>query len=412
MQQLGCMSAHGHSVDDLRSMRESAEAMAAAQGLTISTELHHLAFALLPNELDEARSMSNFPSLSKDEEAYVLVIRKGASLLLGASDSNSNVAMAAYEKELAGLDVDKQALMRGRVVNKHARWNVCFDSNPQKANIAAGQGTVVAFESVPCTLRMRNNLSRLHPSLANIKAEYNDYYDVNKCGIGYHGDSERREVVAVRAGASMPIYFQWFHRSRPFGARLCIPLQGGDLYVMSEKAVGTDWKRSSQLTLRHATGCDKYTVIKLPSKSSASAGSCSSSSSGDGGGGGGGGCKWVRPTKHATALVAGSMEGPSSSSQPSSSSSSTAAAAAAVVSSGKEEVVLVLVDEGEASVEMEEGKKRKKREEEEEKKEEENMEDDEGQEEDGQARKKHLMDLEEESECVCVCEDSKASESG
>jgi hypothetical protein len=30
------------------------------------------------------------------------------------------------------------------------------------------------------------------------------------------------------------------------------------MYVMSEKAVGTDWKSSKFFTLRHATGCAKY----------------------------------------------------------------------------------------------------------------------------------------------------------
>jgi hypothetical protein len=28
---------------------------------------------------------------------------------------------------------------------------------------------------------------------------------------------------------------------------------------MSEKAGGSDWKKSNIHTLRHATGCDKYT---------------------------------------------------------------------------------------------------------------------------------------------------------
>jgi len=41
-----------------------------------------------------------------------------------------------------------------------------------------------------------------------------------------------------------------------------IPLDGDDLYVMSEKAIGTDWKKSSLLTLRHSTECNKYTVLK------------------------------------------------------------------------------------------------------------------------------------------------------
>ena len=29
-------------------------------------------------------------------------------------------------------------------------------------------------------------------------------------------------------------------------------------FMMSEKAVGRDWKRKSIPTLRHAAGCDKY----------------------------------------------------------------------------------------------------------------------------------------------------------
>jgi hypothetical protein len=40
-----------------------------------------------------------------------------------------------------------------------------------------------------------------------------------------------------------------------------LPLEDGDMYVMSEKAVGTDWKSSSLLTLRHATGCEEFTTI-------------------------------------------------------------------------------------------------------------------------------------------------------
>ena len=39
-------------------------------------------------------------------------------------------------------------------------------------------------------------------------------------------------------------------------------LNHGDLYVMSEKAVGTDWLLKNTLTLRHAAGSRKYTTIK------------------------------------------------------------------------------------------------------------------------------------------------------
>jgi hypothetical protein len=54
------------------------------------------------------------------EEAYVLVIRKGAQHIL-KEDSMVNLIA---ENEI--LKVDKHALMGGRVVNKLARWNLCF----------------------------------------------------------------------------------------------------------------------------------------------------------------------------------------------------------------------------------------------------------------------------------------------
>jgi hypothetical protein len=38
-------------------------------------------------------------------------------------------------------------------------------------------------------------------------------------------------------------------------------LNHGDLYVMSEKAVGQDWKRKVIPTLRHAAGAKKYTGL-------------------------------------------------------------------------------------------------------------------------------------------------------
>jgi hypothetical protein len=84
---------------------------------------------------------------------------------------------------------------------------------------------------------------------------------VSKCGIGYHGDAERRKVVAVRMGASMPLYYQWYQHSNPIGEPIEVSLGDGDMYIMSEKAVGQDWLKKNVATLRHATGCKKYTNV-------------------------------------------------------------------------------------------------------------------------------------------------------
>jgi hypothetical protein len=52
--------------------------------------------------------------------------------------------------------------------------------------------------------------------------------------------------------------------STQVGSRCLIELKGGDMYVMSEKATGYDWKGRSKLTLRHAAGCSKFTTINTP----------------------------------------------------------------------------------------------------------------------------------------------------
>jgi len=51
---------------------------------------------------------------------------------------------------------------------------------------------------VPLLNVLRKNLDTYIPNGSELQAEGNYYYDVNKCGIGFHGDAERKKVVAVR----------------------------------------------------------------------------------------------------------------------------------------------------------------------------------------------------------------------
>ena len=189
------------------------------------------------------------------EEAYLLVIRKGVQHILGTEDTSSLMA------ENDGLDMDKHALMKGRVVNKKARWNLCFAEEDQEPNYEDGKGRVIAWKHIPMMQQIREKISEwTEDELLNGEANY--YYDISKCGIGFHGDGERRKVFAVRMGASMPLYYQWFQQSETVGPRIKFELNDGDMYMMSEKAVGFDWLKKKIATLRHATGCDDFTVVK------------------------------------------------------------------------------------------------------------------------------------------------------
>ena len=153
--------------------------------------------------------------------------------------------------------------MYGRVVNKHARHNLCFGESHQEPNYEKGMGTVYGFDEVPHLKQIRYKLGEIIGEKGtNLQAEGNYYYDVKKCGIGFHGDTERKKVIAFRLGATIPLCYAWYHDNNVISDIMTInDLEHGDMYVMSEKTTGFDWKSKTKYTLRHSAGCKKYTTI-------------------------------------------------------------------------------------------------------------------------------------------------------
>lgn len=190
-------------------------------------------------------------------DAWIMIARRGLASILNPG------TIEQFFDEQQILPKDTQAKMYGRVVQKRARHNLCFDEVAFEPNYGAGRGRIVAFSSVPLLNQVREawgNIIGLKG--ANLVAEGNYYVDITKMGIGFHGDSERKKVIAVRVGASLPLQFNWFHQSKAVGEPIQFQLNSGDVYIMSEKATGNDWKRRSIYTLRHAAGCKKYLTIK------------------------------------------------------------------------------------------------------------------------------------------------------
>lgn len=231
MQKIGQLHLEGYSVNKLKNLMEY---------------------------LVEKEFQVEYVDISYDgNEAGVLVIRKGIQKILKTDNNTEEIT-----KEHRILPMDTKAFMKGRVVNKIARYNLCFDEESQEPNYEEGRGRIVTFSQVPLTKIVRKTVSDWLGEIEPLKAEANYYYDIGKCGIGYHGDSERRKVIAFRLGETIPICFQWFQKSIPVGDKIEISLEDGDMYIMSEKAVGFDWKKKLIPTVRHATGCVKYTEYK------------------------------------------------------------------------------------------------------------------------------------------------------
>ena len=198
------------------------------------------------------------------EDAYVLVVKDGLKNILAINKSTLNdlySEMNSFEWDRKYFDTRRQ-----KVLNKHARANVCFGTNSIEPDYENKKGRVVGYDSVHALKFVKESLSTmLGEKCDNLICEGNRYFDLKKCGIGYHGDAERRKVVAFRLGESMNLHFNWFQHSSSKGETLKLTLNNGDMYMMSEKAVGHDWKKTKEgiYTLRHSAGREGSSYLQL-----------------------------------------------------------------------------------------------------------------------------------------------------
>jgi len=240
MQKIGTLSNNGFNLDDINKMKIWFESKGCKCTII---NLHWL--------LEDEK-------LQQENPAYLLKVKNAVNALL--DDENGKDALFKEQDE---LEKDTKAFMYGRVVNKHARHNLCFGEAHQAPNYEEGMGTVYAFDEVPHLKQIRYKLGEIIGEKGtNLQAEGNYYYDIKKCGIGFHGDTERKKVIAFRLGATIPLCYAWYHDNNVISDIMTInDLEHGDMYVMSEKTTGFDWKSKTKYTLRHSAGCDKYTTI-------------------------------------------------------------------------------------------------------------------------------------------------------
>ena len=129
----------------------------------------------------------------KAEEAKVLIVKNAIDLLLKKSKSNKEKLF----KELEDLEWDTKALMYGRVVNKKARYNLCFDDQAQDPNYQNGKGRIIAWNTTPLLKKIKKSLSKFIDETNKLAGEGNYYYNVSETGISFHIDNERKKVIFV-----------------------------------------------------------------------------------------------------------------------------------------------------------------------------------------------------------------------
>ena len=64
--------------------------------------------------------------------------------------------------ELKELNWDKKAIMRGKVVNKKARYNLCFSNFSQEPDYDNGKGRIYNFKNIQKLLKTMQEPLKCH----------------------------------------------------------------------------------------------------------------------------------------------------------------------------------------------------------------------------------------------------------
>jgi len=254
MQNIGKMSNEGFSLDDLN------HAAAYFKKRGYKTKIIHLN-KYLPknNKKDSNIDQEKLMQAKKEDEyqAYVFIARNGLEALTPYRKTEIATEVLIYPWD-SKLYNDQQKIVQ----NKNTRHTLNFSDESQTANFEQGKGTTIEWSDAQIVYHMKNKLVDVFGEHAkNLQCEGNKYYDPQKTGIGYHGDTERKKVIGLCLDETkMNLHYMWYYKNRPRGYNISMFLEPGDIYCMSEKTVGTDWKKSSIYTLRHAEGAPNYTT--------------------------------------------------------------------------------------------------------------------------------------------------------
>jgi hypothetical protein len=193
-------------------------------------------------------------------EGRVLVVR-GA--LLGTTDGLAD-AVALDLEHVAHAQTDRMAIMRKKLLHRRARYSACIGETRVDADLANGVGVVLAFSTMPAVEAVRRYIGVI-PETRDKLAELNYYFESTSY-IGFHGDSERPDVLGTVFGMSKDLVIQGFCRARPVGKRVTISLNHGDLYMGCEVAFGHHWSRErcrdDVIHYRHAASRPGNRAIK------------------------------------------------------------------------------------------------------------------------------------------------------
>ena len=187
--------------------------------------------------------------LQDNNKACILVIRQNSKLI-----SKVYADQLYNEQEGIAYDTKYWDSRRNRTLNKRARLNIVFGNENISCSDDFKQCTVRSFFDLEHLRNCRDILPLNFGTKADHLCAEGNHYHHDKSNIGFHGDTERKIVICLSLGRSSTLQFHWRtpHSSDHLFEPINVKLHHGDIYIMSEKATGNDWRQRSNVRVVHS----------------------------------------------------------------------------------------------------------------------------------------------------------------
>ena len=228
-----------------RNSKTPATGVVAAEGF--STDHLRACCALLQTQGLRARIVELNPLCPVPaRDACVLVVR----------DPNPQRTAACLEA-VKGIQYDNFTFAYGKILTAHSRHLVFAGATPRVGDRDKGLHTILPWAGLPPLESARQWITAQLATTEIQAACILKYPSIETGGLSWHGDGERKQTIVYRVdpiSSKRPLWFRWYHKSLPIGEPVAVHLEAGDFCIASEVAVGTDFKKRSLPTVRHATG--------------------------------------------------------------------------------------------------------------------------------------------------------------
>lgn len=189
-------------------------------------------------------------------DCYVLVMKGYFSEISDSLLTTLSTPESSSDSFITGVNWDTKRVTISGLSDNVLGYKLVFADlgHNWKYNFSQSEnrGTIYNSSLIPSLNLMQSILQNEVGYLPVVEATY--YYNNQLCYTPLHKTNNRKKIVGLGLGSTIPLQFVWYHSKQRCSDSFSIPIEHGDLYIISEAAAGISKEKQTGLYLKYGIG--------------------------------------------------------------------------------------------------------------------------------------------------------------